>query len=184
MAMKIASVTRIILIIIATISASVHLQAQNLDRLDQDNGFRKFIIGRSLDDYKNDLQPLKQVNPLYKSFRYDGSDSSLRDVADVHPFEIHVLFDTTNALVMVAPSIFVVNDKKAFEKQTMLMFEDIKKWFIDLYGSNYSAVQTEFCEGLLWETEKLELSVKMCSDQQLAWRRIDIIIKKKELLKN
>lgn len=176
--------TRIIFIVIVAISASVQLHAQNLDRLDKDNGFRKFIIGSSFDDYKKELKPLKQVNPAFNSYRYAGADSTLRNIADVHPFEIHLLFDTTNTLVLVASYILIVNDGKSFEKKSQQTFEDVKKWFIDLYGSNYSAVQTEFSEGLQWETEKLNLLVKMWSDQKMAWRRIDVTIKKKEILKN
>ena len=84
----------------------------------------------------------------------------------------------------MASYILIVNDGKSFEKKSQQTFEDVKKWFIDLYGSNYSAVQTEFSEGLQWETEKLNLLVKMWSDQKMAWRRIDVTIKKKEILKN
>jgi len=182
--MKNAHMTRIIIIVIAAISASVQLKAQNLDRLDQDNGFRKFIIGSSFDDYNKDLQPLKKANPAFNSYRYAGADSTLRIIAGVHPFEIHLLFDTTNTLVSLASFCFLTNDDKSFEKKSKQMFEDVKQWFIDLYGSNYTNEQTESCEGLLWETDKLELSVKMCSDQKMAWRRIDVSIKKKVLLKN
>jgi hypothetical protein len=174
---------QIIIIVITLFYALIQLDAQNLDRLDKDNGFRKFILGSSFDIFKNELQPFKQVNPAFNSYRYAGEDSTLRDIAGVHPFEIHLLFDTTNSLISVALFCFMTNDGKAFEKKSQQMFEAVKKWFTDLYGSDYSVVQTDISDGILWETEKVELSVRMCYDKQMTWRQIVVSITKNRLCK-
>jgi len=178
--MKTQHIVVFILLTVLLLMLQGSVSAQNLEKLNEDNGYRIFQIGSKYDDLKDSLLPLSLNNATTTAYKFIGSDTSFQNIAGVKPFIIHVLFDFSNNLVSISAFLFLTNNGRNFEKRTDELFSKLKKYFLNRYGSNYTTSNFDDdqicsgCSGLIWKTEKVTFTLKIVSEKNMEWRRIDV----------
>jgi len=179
-----------IIFIILFLMLQFSIRAQDLQTLDEDNGYRIFQIGTKLEKLQDSLQPLNLNNSTTTAYKFIGSDTSFQNIAGVRPFVIHVLFDFSNNLVSLNAYLFLSNNSKNFEKRTDQMFSMLQKYFLDRYGSDFTTSKfdgdntSSGSAGFIWQTEKVTFSLNMLTGINAEWRRIDVAYTKTGFFKD
>ncbi len=158
--------------------------SQNLQKLDEDNGYRLFTIGSKYENFKDSLLPLNLNNPTTTAYKFIGSDTSFQNIAGIRPFQIQVAFDSSNTLVKVSVYLYTANNSRNFEKRTGIMIETLTAYYIARYGNGYTKTilnGEEMTAGgirYVWQTKNVTFTLQMQTGKNTEWRIINVIYTK------
>jgi hypothetical protein len=158
--------------------------SQNLQKLDEDNGYRIFKIDSKFDNFEDSLQPLNLGLPTSTGYKFIGSDTSFQNIAGIRPFVIQVFFDFSNNLVKVSAYLFTANNGRNFEKRTDKMFETLKTYYTERYGNECtkSILNSDVMRSggirYVWQTENVTFTMQVVTGKNTEWRIINVIYTK------
>jgi hypothetical protein len=152
--------------------------SQNINLLDEKNGFKTLKLGESLDKYKKDLT-LLGINELAQGvFLYVGNDANLKNLFNVPVDSILLRFNKEKMLISIRLTIKPIMhsplEMTDIEiKEIYVQHNDIMEGFKQLFGLARSHPRRE--RVYYWQSSKVYLDVSPDSNDRYTRNIVDII---------
>lgn len=174
------SLRRIItMLLFLFIANPVLLIAQNGIESVNDNGFRIFNFGDSVEQYGADVCVWFPVGDIIR-YKYCGNDTSIYKMDDIRFDDVVLCFDQENRLYSIDYSLYKSQSTKLkeFKKQQDAIYKKISDYLINLYGKDYENDTNVECLSQKWTANNVTVSLKKFGGGNNYWCRFDVKFQK------
>ena len=161
-------------VLIALVSVSLSVRAQNIDKLRDDNGFSVFHFGDSVNVYDSDMTLMRDMKTK-TLFNYSGHDSTVFFLADLYVDGIFLVFDGSDKLVEFTFFKFYSSKYEGYIEWSEDEFNAMLSYFQFLYGEA-NEKQLKFSHK--WRIDDYQLDLHIVSDIDNTWRRVEAVFSK------
>ncbi len=169
----------IIVFLFMLIANPVLLVAQNANESVNDNGFRIFHFGDSVEQYGTDVCVWFPVENIVR-YKYCGNDTSICKIGDIRFDDVVLCFNKENRLFLINISLYKSQKTtlKEFKKLQGVLYERMSAYLDSLYGKEYREYKDNEGASQIWAMHNMIISLKMFGGGNNYWCRFGISFRK------
>lgn len=173
--MKTKSIRQLIIVCLLVVNP-VLLIAQNTIELVNDNGFRIFHFGDSVEQYGANICVWVPVENIDR-YKYCGNDTSMFKINDIRFDDVILCFNKENRLFLITFTLYISqkNSLMEFKKLQGVLYEKISSYLVVLYGKEY---KTNDSGSQIWTMDNMIISLNVFGGGNYYWCRFDINFQK------